>query len=158
MGTRYGVYWAEYTIRRAIGDRAASPACARDIVLAWLPMTMRRSDSCSEYTPFNACSSAGISFEDVRSIVVHGEAIERYSTEAPVTCVICKKGEVVEGTTTVTLERGNTTVVIKSVPAGVCANCGEQYVDETTTQRLMTIADAAARTGVEVEVRQFAAA
>ena len=74
------------------------------------------------------------------------------------TCVICKEGEVVAGTTTVTLERGHTTVVIKSVPARVCMNCGEEYVDETTTRQLMTIADAAARTGVQVEVRQFAAA
>jgi len=75
-----------------------------------------------------------------------------------VTCIICKEGEVVDGTTTVTLERGNTTVVIKSVPAGVCVNCGEEYVDERTTRQLMSIADAAARTGVQVEVRQFAAA
>jgi hypothetical protein len=58
----------------------------------------------------------------------------------------------------VTLERGRTTVVIKAVPAGVCDNCGEEYVDETTIQKLMGIADAAARTGVQVEVRQFAAA
>ena len=59
---------------------------------------------------------------------------QRLSTEAPVTCAICKQGEVVAGTTTVTLERGGTTVVIKAVPAGVCDNCGEEYVDETTTR------------------------
>ena len=75
------------------------------------------------------------------------------------TCAICKQGRVVAGTTTVTLERGATTVVvIKAVPAGVCDNCGEEYFDETTTRKLMGIADAAARTGVLVEVRQFAAA
>jgi hypothetical protein len=32
----------------------------------------------------------------------------------------------------------------------VCNNCGEEYVGETTTRQLMEIADAAARTGVEV--------
>jgi len=64
---------------------------------------------------------------------------------------------VVPGTTTVTLERGRTIVVIKTVPAGVCANCGEEYVDEQTTRRLMDLADAAALTGAQVEVRQFAA-
>lgn len=74
------------------------------------------------------------------------------------TCTICKQGEVVAGTTTVTLERGDTTVAVKSVPAGVCGNCGEEYIDETTTRQLMEIADAAARTGVQIEVRQFAAA
>ena len=31
-------------------------------------------------------------------------------------CIICKFGETSPGTTTVTLERGNTTLVIKSVP------------------------------------------
>jgi YgiT-type zinc finger domain-containing protein len=72
-------------------------------------------------------------------------------------CTICKSGDVVPGTTTVTLERGRTIVVIKTVPAGVCANCGEEYVDEQTTRRLMDLADAAALTGAQVEVRQFAA-
>jgi len=72
-------------------------------------------------------------------------------------CTICKSGDVVPGTTTVTLERGRTIVVTKTVPAGVCANCGEEYVDEQTTRRLMDLADAAALTGAQVEVRQFAA-
>jgi len=61
------------------------------------------------------------------------------------------------GTTTVTLERGSTIVVIAAVPAGLCA-CGEEYVDEPTTQRLMDLADAAARTGGQIEIRQFPAA
>lgn len=83
---------------------------------------------------------------------------KRLSTEASVKCTICKQGETIAGTATVTLERGSTTVVIKAVPADVCNNCGEEYVDETTTRQLMEIADAAARTGVQVEVREFAAA
>lgn len=73
-------------------------------------------------------------------------------------CVICKNGEVTPGTTTVTLERGHTTLVVKGVPARVCETCGEEYVDEITTRTLLETADAAARTGVQVEVRQFAAA
>lgn len=74
------------------------------------------------------------------------------------TCTICRHGDVVPRIATATLERGATTVVIKAVPAGVCDNCGEEYFDERTTRRLMEIADAAARTGVEVEVRPFVAA
>ena len=80
------------------------------------------------------------------------------SAEAPVRCIICKSGLGSPGVTTVTLERGVTTVVIKAVPASVCINCGEAYVDEKTTRQLLDLADAAARTGAEVEVRQFAAA
>jgi YgiT-type zinc finger domain-containing protein len=71
--------------------------------------------------------------------------------------VICKYGDVAAGTTTVTLERGNTALVIKRVPARVCANCGEQYVDETIAEQLIDTAADAVRTGVHVEVRDYAA-
>ncbi len=74
------------------------------------------------------------------------------------TCVICKNGEVTTGTTTVTLERGHTTLVVKGVPARVCLTCGEEYVDDMTTQGLLETAETAVRTGVQVEIRQFAAA
>ena len=74
------------------------------------------------------------------------------------TCVICRHGETLEGTTTVTLERGGVTLVVKGVPARVCEGCGEECVDEATAARLLRDAEAAARSGVEVEVRSFAAA
>jgi hypothetical protein len=32
--------------------------------------------------------------------------------------------------------------VIKRVPARVCANCGEQYVDETIAEQLLDTAEA----------------
>ena len=74
------------------------------------------------------------------------------------TCVICKHGETEPGTVTVTLERDNTTLVIKGVPAQVCENCGEAYVDEMTTEQLLNTAEAAVKAGVQVEVREFVAA
>jgi YgiT-type zinc finger domain-containing protein len=83
---------------------------------------------------------------------------ERLSAEANMKCTVCKSGDVVPAEITVTLERGPTTVVIKAVPARVCTNCGEEYVDEQTTRRLADVAEIAARTGADVEVRQFAAA
>lgn len=73
-------------------------------------------------------------------------------------CLICKHGETRSGTATVTLEREGTTLVIKGVPAQVCANCGEEYVDEDITARLLHTAEEAVRTGVQVDVRQYAAA
>jgi YgiT-type zinc finger domain-containing protein len=73
-------------------------------------------------------------------------------------CVICKHGETRSGTATVTLERECTTLVIKGVPAQVCMNCGEEYVDEETTSSLLKTAEEAVRAGVQVDVRQFAAA
>ena len=73
-------------------------------------------------------------------------------------CVICKHGETKEGTATVTLERANITVVFKDVPAQVCANCGEEYIDALVTQQLLSSAEDAEKSGVEVDVRHFKAA
>ena len=73
-------------------------------------------------------------------------------------CVICKHGETKLGKATVTLERNGTTLVIKGVPANICANCGEEYVDEGTTTGLLKTAEDAARSGVQVDVREYAAA
>jgi len=73
-------------------------------------------------------------------------------------CVICKQGETRPGKATVTLERNGTTLVIKGVPANVCANCGEEYVDEEITARLLDTAEEAAKKGVQVDVREYVAA
>lgn len=73
-------------------------------------------------------------------------------------CVICKVGETQPGKGTVTLERNDMTLVVKNVPAEVCQNCGEKYFDEATTQRLFTLANEAAKAGVQVDVRQYRAA
>lgn len=72
-------------------------------------------------------------------------------------CVICKNGETQPGKTTVTLERGGTTLVVKGVPAKVCDNCGEVYVDEEVTRGLTHAATEALRAGVQVDVREFVA-
>jgi YgiT-type zinc finger domain-containing protein len=74
------------------------------------------------------------------------------------TCVVCKMGETSPGKTTVTLERGGMTLVFKGVPAQVCNNCREAYVDEDTTRRLLCDAEEAANSGVHVDIREFAAA
>jgi hypothetical protein len=46
-------------------------------------------------------------------------------------------------------------LVIKGVPADVCANCGEEYVPEATTAYLLRTAEEVARAGVEVDVREY---
>ena len=73
-------------------------------------------------------------------------------------CVICKKGSTEPGTTTVTLERGGLTMMIKGVPAQVCKNCGEAYVDEKVASELLISAEQAARAGAQVEIRQYVTA
>ena len=74
------------------------------------------------------------------------------------TCVICKNGKTRWGKATVVLEREDTTLVVKAVPAQVCANCGEEYVGEKTTSYLIKTAEETARAGVQVDVRQYTAA
>ncbi len=73
-------------------------------------------------------------------------------------CMICKHGETRAGKTTVTLERGGATLVIKGVPALICDNCGEAYVDEGITRQLLEATEEALRAGVQVDVREFSGA
>jgi hypothetical protein len=49
------------------------------------------------------------------------------------------------------------TLVFKGVPAQVCDNCGEAYVDEDIAGQILLKSEEAARSGVQVDVRQFAA-
>ena len=72
-------------------------------------------------------------------------------------CVICRQVETQPGRTTVTLERDGMTVVIKGVPALVCPNCGEDYVDEETTEHVLQVAEELDRAGTLVEIRQYMA-
>ncbi len=72
-------------------------------------------------------------------------------------CMICRQGDTCLGTTTVMLQRGVTTVVIKDVPAAICENCGEYYLDAATSERALALAEQSVRHGAEIEVLRFAA-
>ena len=71
-------------------------------------------------------------------------------------CVICKQGETTDGVTTVTLQRGESTFIVREVPAQVCPNCGEDYVDAAVTAGLLRSAEDLSRAGTQVEVRHKA--
>lgn len=73
-------------------------------------------------------------------------------------CVICKHGETRPGQATLAFTRDGTTLVVKGVPADICVDCGEEYVDEATTARLLRTAEEAARAGVKVDVRDYVSA
>ncbi len=72
-------------------------------------------------------------------------------------CVICKRGSTSPGKVTVTLQRTDTTVIFKNVPADVCDNCGEYYLSEEVTDKLLSRAESAVKNGAEVEILRFAA-
>ncbi|MBM4300825.1 MAG: type II toxin-antitoxin system MqsA family antitoxin [Deltaproteobacteria bacterium] len=72
-------------------------------------------------------------------------------------CVICREGQTASGQATVTLQRGESTIIFKNVPAQVCSNCGEYYLSESVTNQLLTRAEAAVQSGAELEILRFAA-
>ena len=74
------------------------------------------------------------------------------------TCVVCRNGETRPGTTTVTFHREGRTVVVTEVPAEVCENCGEAYVTENITARLLEIAADAREARASVLVRDYSPA
>ena len=72
-------------------------------------------------------------------------------------CVLCKHGETHPGQATVTLQRGETVVVLKEVPADICENCGEYYLSAAVTEKVTERAEKAVRNGAELEILRFAA-
>ena len=44
-------------------------------------------------------------------------------------CVVCKQADTRPGVATITLRRGGAAFVLDAVPAQVCPDCGEEYVD-----------------------------
>jgi YgiT-type zinc finger domain-containing protein len=67
-------------------------------------------------------------------------------------CTICKVGNTEKGLVTVTLERGETIVLIKKVPAQVCQNCGHYFLDSETTKLVLDRGNDAISKGSELEI------
>jgi YgiT-type zinc finger domain-containing protein len=72
-------------------------------------------------------------------------------------CVICKEGDTAPGTVTVSLQRGDTVVIIREVPAAICQNCGEYYLDEDVATTVFRQGEDAVQRHAEVEILRYAA-
>jgi len=70
-------------------------------------------------------------------------------------CMICKHGETEKGFTTVTLEKNGSTIVFKHVPALICDNCGEKYIEDEVSASLLKNAQEIIKNGVEVDIREY---
>ena len=79
------------------------------------------------------------------------------SEETTMTCVICRNGETAAGTTNITLQRADATVVLKQVPAEICNNCGEYYLSSEMSSEVLRRAESIIATGAEVAIQRFAA-
>jgi YgiT-type zinc finger domain-containing protein len=72
-------------------------------------------------------------------------------------CAICRHGTTTDGYTTIVLERDQTTIVFKQVPAQICANCGEEYVSTAVNTALLRQAEEEWERGIILEMLNFAA-
>ena len=72
-------------------------------------------------------------------------------------CAICLNGTTTDGHTTIVLEREQTTVVFKKVPALICDNCGEEYVSAEVNEALLSQARTEWERGITLEMLDFAA-
>jgi YgiT-type zinc finger domain-containing protein len=73
------------------------------------------------------------------------------------TCLFCRQGRTCSGRVTAVLQRGETVVIFKEVPADVCENCGEHYLSDSIAGELLERAEKAVQNGAEVEILRFAA-
>jgi YgiT-type zinc finger domain-containing protein len=72
-------------------------------------------------------------------------------------CAICRNGITESGFTTVLLEKGDTTLVFKNVPAQICSNCGEEYISSETNRVILSRAREESCRGITLEMLRFAA-
>ena len=85
---------------------------------------------------------------------------EKSKTDSP-QCPMCSAGTLRKasagGTTTLTMERGEATIVFKDVPADVCDVCGEAFIDEDISEDVYEQAEAAIEAGAQFDVRYYEA-
>ncbi|MCA6369544.1 MAG: type II toxin-antitoxin system MqsA family antitoxin [Cytophagales bacterium] len=67
-------------------------------------------------------------------------------------CVLCHNGATEKGLVTVTLEKNQTIVLIKNVPAEVCTTCGHYYLSDEMTKVVLQKGGDAITKGAELEV------
>ena len=74
-------------------------------------------------------------------------------------CYFCK-GRVHKGEVTVDYRWGDTLVVIKGVPAGICQQCGEKYIDSGVYKGMERLAKDKSHlmSRISVDVLEFEAA
>jgi YgiT-type zinc finger domain-containing protein len=73
-------------------------------------------------------------------------------------CVICKTGTTQLGVTTAMFDRHGSIVVVKDIPAQVCAQCGEAYFSADMSRKLYERVESALENGTELEVIRMKAA
>ena len=55
-------------------------------------------------------------------------------------CLMCRQAEPIGGFTSVRFERGEFMLVMNGVPARVCPNCGEAYLEAAVAEQVLSFA------------------
>jgi YgiT-type zinc finger domain-containing protein len=74
----------------------------------------------------------------------------------PQTCHACG-GTMEQGKTTFTVDFDDGIVVLRNVPAMVCSQCGMEWIDDETAERVETVVQDAKDKHSEVEVMSLSA-
>ncbi|WAM31947.1 type II toxin-antitoxin system MqsA family antitoxin [Caldicellulosiruptor naganoensis] len=69
-------------------------------------------------------------------------------------CPLCRT-EMKEGKIKHIVDVGNQTVIIKNVPALVCGQCGEAYLDDETALKLEKIVEELLKTKTEIIIANY---
>jgi YgiT-type zinc finger domain-containing protein len=69
-------------------------------------------------------------------------------------CPLCG-GRKQPGKTTYSVDLGSGVILVRNVPATVCVQCGEAWIDHLTAQKLEQITQEAREKGLQVEVVAF---
>jgi YgiT-type zinc finger domain-containing protein len=70
-------------------------------------------------------------------------------------CLICRQSELIDGFTSITLEREEFRLLINHVPAHICPKCGEAIMDEDVAIQLLNKAEDLLDQGIREEVCEY---
>jgi YgiT-type zinc finger domain-containing protein len=71
-------------------------------------------------------------------------------------CLVCRKAQLIDGLASINFERDEFKVLINLVPAQVCPACGETYLDEQVTTRVLSQAEEISHEGLTDIVQDYA--
>lgn len=63
-------------------------------------------------------------------------------------CVICRQAEMIESLTSVSFQRAEMHLIVNDVPARICPNCSESYVDKEVAVQLLRNAEKMFEAGI----------
>jgi YgiT-type zinc finger domain-containing protein len=70
-------------------------------------------------------------------------------------CLICRQAELVNGFTSVTLERAEIKLTANNVPAFICPSCGDACVSEDVAVWLLSCAERLVKSGVRESIYAY---